>query len=995
MKYFYTIFFVSLLVLTAFSLEILSAATPSSGTVSPTNPSTTWTGGPFTGVTTNPLSANCNNSQCDNFFLTVTGTDPNIHKITVRIDWLSPTNDFDMRVFNSAGVQVAQSGQGATNFEQDSFTATPDVYRVQVLVFSVVNESYTGNASLVTTPPEPPVVFRSANYQLFDFMFTPDLKLPEQERSLIFIDQDVEPEIEIDPFGTIYIGAIRGVPGGVDFWRSDNGGASFQYLGQPDGTQNPNPVGEDPEGGVGGGDVDLALGDPFFVVPPTPASPGIQSTGRIYVTSLWLGSATLSVSVDRGENWVPNPFTTAQLDRQWNVARGEKTLYMSLRKLVQLIEGQHDVFVVQSDDGATFTKGSFVQDPQTGVPDEVAGNIALTSDGILYGSFVSLDGRDLYIYRCPKEGDGPCDLPIGPTDVPIFSPDHFAVGKIFHGAGTLTVNNTFPIITADKGNNLHIAFGDRHNVYLMSLPAGKDATVQANWTKPVPMNAPKVPGFEFTTTTVFPWIRGGDPGKVAAIWYGTDVPGDADSPEFEQNKVPWKIIYAQIENALSDKPDIFLDIASDQGGGVIHKGQICVRGSGCPSGTRELAEYSSLTVDNEGFANIAYAGTIIDGVDPRFTSAITFFTKSTKRSLKQKPVVSKVECDDPGISRKGGWHDVNDERASNGHYCRNVGAKKENSGAFLSFTFTGTGVDMQIARGPRGGNAEVFIDNVSRGKVDFFRPPSDPANPDNSGKKDLTFGQFVSFATEPGEHTFRLNVLNDIPEPEGALRDMIYVDGFVIRGGEIKGTATSTEISTLSAGSVNPTSVVSQTLTATGSTTQLTGVLEVPDEVDLDLLSFDAAGGLIQQSTGLHPTEVVRFTPTSTGTFSFQVANKSVNISPYSLYLISTQSGGSSKSKTIGQSSAEEKPKSFALFQNYPNPFNPTTLIRYALPTDSYVWLKVYDVLGQEVASLVNDQQKAGTYSVTFDAARLSSGVYFYKLITGDFVDVRRMVIMK
>src|SRR6185295_11283302 len=186
----------------------------------------------------------------------------------------------------------AVDGAPVGNAEQVSFTDDPAVvYRVSVLIYRAVNESYTARADLVTVPAEPPNQFRTATYTRFDFGFRPEVKLPEQERSQVFVDQDVEPEIEIDRLGTIYIGAIRGIPGGVDAWRSDDGGTSFRYLGQPDGTQNPSPPPvPSPEGGAGGGDVDLALGDPFFVVPPVPGiSPGIQSTGRVYVTSLWLG----------------------------------------------------------------------------------------------------------------------------------------------------------------------------------------------------------------------------------------------------------------------------------------------------------------------------------------------------------------------------------------------------------------------------------------------------------------------------------------------------------------------------------------------------------------------------------------------------------------------------------------------------------------------------------------------------------------------------------
>ncbi len=88
-------------------------------------------------------------------------------------------------------------------------------------------------------------------------------------------------------------------------------------------------------------------------------------------------------------------------------------------------------------------------------------------------------------------------------------------------------------------------------------------------------------------------------------------------------------------------------------------------------------------------------------------------------------------------------------------------------------------------------------------------------------------------------------------------------------------------------------------------------------------------------------------------------------------------------------------PKEFVLTQNYPNPFNPTTIIKYDIPGFSFITLKVYDVLGKEIATLVNDEKPAGSYEVEFSAIGLPSGIYFYKLQAGSFVETKKMVLMK
>lgn len=98
---------------------------------------------------------------------------------------------------------------------------------------------------------------------------------------------------------------------------------------------------------------------------------------------------------------------------------------------------------------------------------------------------------------------------------------------------------------------------------------------------------------------------------------------------------------------------------------------------------------------------------------------------------------------------------------------------------------------------------------------------------------------------------------------------------------------------------------------------------------------------------------------------------------------------------SVNEPSAINLADNFILHQNYPNPFNPKTIINYQLPMINYVTLKVYDILGKEVVALVNEKQSAGKYKATFDGSNLPTGIYFYTLKAGDFIQTRGMILLK
>ena len=113
----------------------------------------------------------------------------------------------------------------------------------------------------------------------------------------------------------------------------------------------------------------------------------------------------------------------------------------------------------------------------------------------------------------------------------------------------------------------------------------------------------------------------------------------------------------------------------------------------------------------------------------------------------------------------------------------------------------------------------------------------------------------------------------------------------------------------------------------------------------------------------------------------------------YDVYLIKTDGNG--LITNVSLNNLNVIPNEFILRQNYPNPFNPQTKISFSVPKESFITLKIYDLLGREVATLVQDKKQQGEYSVTWNADNVPSGVYFYKLLAGDFIQTKKMILMK
>ncbi|HSE47642.1 MAG TPA: sialidase family protein [Terriglobales bacterium] len=627
-----------------------AAANPASGTVSDANLSVTWSGSSL--VTTPTLTGYdpslCSTTMdCDIFDITVNVSDafrqahPNF-AVVIRADWSNSANDFDLFLYQG-DTFVDDSGQGFTNFEEIEQAGLPNgTYRVYVHAWGAAPlTAYSGKVTIVPDPPLP--IFRSATFAKDPdgkfgaqmFQFTSDLRLVGSENG--DTGQNVEPDIKIDRFGTIYTSAIQGIPAGVDFWRSDDGGQTFTFLGQPDGAQTA-AASSLQSAGIGGGDNDISIGSPFTLL-DVPGVGKVASPGNVTVSSLSLANITTSNSLDRGENWLVSQGDFPVVDRQWNTSVGPSRVFLTSRQLGAGLVGTTSIFWVQSDDyGLTWPRGAIIASPLAGAAqDGRQGNMVSYAPGddpnkaAVYNVFSGSSPRDLFLAACPA----PCNLPLLPQGQLDPTVKGVTVRRIYRAPAGKAIDNVFPAIAVDRAGNLHVVFSDRKDTFLMSSRDGGNT-----WTQPVAVNNPADPEVR---TTLEPWIvAGGDPGRVGVMFYATDRAGDPDQ-EAGMEGAEWKLWYAFTPDAFAATPSFQYVAASGQTAGtdqqkrgVVHVGSICLRGLDCDTpapagnpGDRDLAEYSSMYPDPLGAANILYS---TDLATPNTTARVQF-TRQTAGPL--------------------------------------------------------------------------------------------------------------------------------------------------------------------------------------------------------------------------------------------------------------------------------------------------------------------------------------------------------------------------
>jgi hypothetical protein len=167
----------------------------------------------------------------------------------------------------------------------------------------------------------------------------------------------------------------------------------------------------------------------------------------------------------------------------------------------------------------------------------------------------------------------------------------------------------------------------------------------------------------------------------------------------------------------------------------------------------------------------------------------------------------------------------------------------------------------------------------------------------------------------------------------------------------------------------------------------------IADSVRLDLLYGEQIVRIIADTTFGNPSAYRWLIPTD---LTVDTSYKIIITSITDPSIIDTSDASFSITPPSGVETVNlEIPDDYNLFQNYPNPFNPSTIIKFQLPVRSRVTLKIYDALSNEVETLLNEELGSGSYNIEFNAMNYASGIYFYRLLAGDFVQTKKMILMK
>lgn len=366
---------------------------------------------------------------------------------------------------------------------------------------------------------------------------------------------------------------------------------------------------------------------------------------------------------------------------------------------------------------------------------------------------------------------------------------------------------------------------------------------------------------------------------------------------------------------------------------------------------------------------------------------IQFLTGDTKWSSQGAWTV--VEDNHGDLGYFSTWRVTENQNASNGAYktgLMKVKGKKIVQRPSVRAVFFGTSVKVGYPTNTEGGVAEVFIDGVSRGKINYYS---------DSPQWDVR-SAFAGLTNS--NHTLEIR----------GLSGKIYFDNLYIDGKIFPNNTEFVDESTTYNGTIGPSvEGIPETklvpFDVADNTIQISAELGWSGGVDVDFYLLDPDGNEVTSGASLENPEVLTYWVTRPGTYTYKIVGYATVLADYTLTSTQTravvaQQSAFEKSSSNAKTGKEVSsiPSSIRLSQNYPNPFNPVTTITYSLPERQNIRIKIYDLLGLEVATVVEGVRSAGSHTVQFNATNLPTGMYFYRFeAENGYTTVRRMLLIK
>lgn len=825
----------ALFIITAFltPITLVQAANPTSGSLNPTSgTSVTWNGTSPGGASPDGETTCVEGTNCETFTLTVAGSPADWagKLVKVKIDWTIPAHDYDLYIHKDSvtGPEVSRSGGSppiiSEMAEIDPSVSGTGVYAVRVVYFAVVGDAdqYRGTAAVEDKPvgntEVPPT--STAVAPTYNNFAPPDNLGQRAGEPTIGLNWSTGKAMFIASLQTLRVTFNDTVTPATATWENKSA---------------PN--------------TSITSFDPILFTD--------SNTNRTFVSQLLPSKLSLmAFTDDDGQNWTPSQGSgiNSGVDHQ-TIGGGP---------------------YARNADGSL--KGAVVRNPAITYPNAVyyasqdigVAEIARSDDGgLTFGVAVPMyditqcGGLHGHIKVAP---DGTVYVPnkgCGTEQAVAVSEDNGLTWQIRKVPGS-RAGRTDPSLGIGTDGTIYFGYANGDGTARIAVSRDKGRTWE---------NDQNVGFFAGITNSVFPAVTAGDGDRAAFFFLGTTTPGSAGTGT-DQTSPYFNGVWHGYIATTYDRGRTWVTVNATQND-PIQRGVVCTNGTTCPAGTRNLLDFNDLEVDEKGRAVAAVADGCItqaclDGVDKNNDGQLNtrFDNDGARRALIIRqasglglfsafdpPVVTEtvIEDNDSRIAYSNGWHLVNDPNASAGHYRRNNG---KSPGHFARLVFDVTGQSGSIAyqyqKTSKGGRAEVFVDNVSKGIVDY-----NGAGTGTSSYEGLS----------TGAHTLEIRNLNGTA----------YVDKFTLRSSTSNASptagpgATSSETSTVNLGGN-----ITKSITVQPGTSEIAVMAETASNAPIRLVLIDPSGSIVNTSEATNGVAVIETPVTQSGTYLFKIINLSV-----------------------------------------------------------------------------------------------------------------------